>query len=357
MGIFNVKRTIGLALLGALSSILGACAPLGPQALKATRPLFNEAVQQTESQQLLLNIVRQRYSDPVMFLDVTSISSGASRQFNANILNKILPSGKDEFQNGAGVTIGESPVIFYAPNTGEKFVRQMLLPLDLRAVTIVLQGGWSVERVMLLTTESINQLRNVPSAGASDFAQLSRALRDLQRDGQLSIGVEAAGKDATGKDNVQSVVLTVLAAADTSEPYRKICSLLSVACDGRPIKLRLALGGANDGVSAAMATRSLLSAMFVLAQGVEVPAEDLENNVVDTSAGALNRARGVLFRVRSSAAEPPRAAVKVFYRNTWFYIADDDTDTKTTFGLLSLLVTLQAGDVSKVTPLIALPAN
>ena len=49
--------------------------------------------------------------------------------------------------------------------------------------------------------------------------------------------------------------------------------------------------------------------------------------------------------------------VKVPYRGSWFYIAEDDRDTKTTFALMSLLVTLQAGDTAKVTPLISLPAS
>ena len=109
---------ISVRLLAAtMATALSACAPLGPRSISVTRPLYNEAVQQTEAQQLLLNIVRQRYNDPVMFLDVTSISSGSNRTVNTSLLAKIVPSGKDEFTNGLGASYAESPIIFYAPNT------------------------------------------------------------------------------------------------------------------------------------------------------------------------------------------------------------------------------------------------
>lgn len=305
-------------LISLVGVALGACAPLGPAVLRANRAQFNEAVQQTEAQQLLLNIVRQRYTDPVMLLDVTSISSGTSRQFYANILNKILPSGRDEFQNGVGATFGETPVIFYAPNTGGKFVRQMLLPLDLRAVTIVLQGGWSIERVLLLTGESLSDMRNEVGAATEskgDFSITAGAMRELQRRPALTIGVEASASGGGGKDAVQSVVLSISAKAKESEAYRTLCERLAVTCDGQPIKLQLAIGAGRDAESATLATRSLLSSMFFLAQGVDVPEGDVAAGVVEASRG-LDISRGELFHVRSSREEPSNAAVKVLYRDT-----------------------------------------
>jgi hypothetical protein len=80
---------VGGSLVGTIliTILLGACAQMGPQVLETGRPQYNIAVQQTEAQQLLLNIVRQRYNDPILFLDVTSISSGFSRGVNANLLS------------------------------------------------------------------------------------------------------------------------------------------------------------------------------------------------------------------------------------------------------------------------------
>jgi hypothetical protein len=356
---------IRVCLLACAAMTLSACAPLGPRTISVSRPLYNEAVQQTEAQQLLLNIVRQRYNDPVLFLDVTSISSGTNRSVNASLLTKILPSGRDELSEGVGASFSESPVIFYTPNTGEKFVRQMLAPLDLRTITLLLQSGWSIERVMLVTGDSINGLRNVIGGGSlgRDFGILAKSLRDLQRNGQLTLGVDGAGKDVPA-----SVTLVFAPEAKTSPAYTDICRVLNTACDGRTISLRQGIGFGNAGGStgkgdaASLATRSLYSAMYFLAQGVEIPPPDAQRGAAVQNKDAQGKpfdwaeVHGDLFQVRSSATEPQKAHVKVFYRNVWFYIPDTDADSKVTFALMSMLVMLQAGDANKITPLITLPA-
>jgi len=343
------RRFAGISLM---ALALGACAPFGPQSLRAGRPAYNEAVQQTEAQQLLLNIVRQRYNDPVMFLDVTSISSGASRQLTTSFLGKFIPDGRNEYSPSVGASMTETPVIFYAPNTGDKFVKQMLTPVDLRSVALVLQAGWSIERVLLLAGESVNRLSNNAASpeGLARFRQLAEALRELQRGGHLTFGMEAA------KDGPQSVILVFAQTATALPAYRTACALMEVPCDGRALSLRQAFGGGGaESARAALATRSLISAMFFLAQGVDAPADHVRRGLVARTAdSAVDREH--LFHVRSAASEPD-AVVKVLYRGSWFYLAEDDRDSKTTFALMSLLVTLQAGDVAKVTPLISLPAG
>ena len=346
-----------------LAVVLGACAQLGPQVLSTGRPLYNIAVQQTESQQLLLNIVRQRYNDPILFLEVTSISSGFSREVNGSLVGNIFKSGKNDLTGTLGGTFSEIPYIFYAPNTGEKFVRQMLTPMDLRTLALILQAGWSIERVLLIVGESVNQLHNTPvgddsRTGYRKYQEVLSSLRDLQRDGRLIVGVEP------GKDGAEGgLALMISRDAVDSASYRLVCEAINVSCDGQPLRLRQAFGAASDGKTLALATRSLFSALYFLAQGVDVPAADAAAGTASARASSnggpfdWTNSRGQLFRVHSSSTEPEAAAVKVFYRNSWFYIADSDADSKVTFALLSMLVTLQAGDTAKMTPLISLPTG
>jgi hypothetical protein len=320
-----------------------------------SRPLYNEAVQQTEAQQLLLNIVRQRYNDPIMFLDVTSISSGASRSVNAAVTPKVIvQGGRDEYSGSIGATYSETPIIFYAPNNGEKFVRQMLSPLDLRTLTLVLQSGWSIERVLMLTGTELNGLRNLPPSdtGGTQYRDMAIALRDLQRRGELSVGVTPGAT----KDAQPNVVLVFTPEARNLPSYQTVCKILNVPCDGGPIPLRQGLGIAGGTNGANIATRSLFSSMYYLSQSVDVP----EGDIISGSVERLRNEDAVpdrLFNIRSSATEPAKAAVKVFYRGSWFYVADDDIGSKTTFSLMSMLVTLQAGDTTKITPLVSLPGS
>ena len=57
-----------LPLAGLATLALSGCTSIGARGLELSRTSFNTAIQQTDAEQLLLNIVRQRYSDPVMFL-------------------------------------------------------------------------------------------------------------------------------------------------------------------------------------------------------------------------------------------------------------------------------------------------
>jgi len=346
-----------------LTLLLAGCVQIGPKVLSSGRPLYNVAVQESESQQMLLNIVRQRYSDPVMFLDVTSISSGFRWEASAGLLGTFNQSGNDSGIGQLGGVVSETPFITYAPNTGEQFVRQMLAPIDLRTVARIVQAGWSVERVLLIIGQSINEVRNSPAAtdpttGFQRYAEVVSALRDLQRSGSLSVGAEVA-KDGEEPD----LILMIDPDAIESAAYRTVCESINVACDGSPLKLRQAIGASGDGKTMALATRSLFSALYYLGQAIDVPEADLAFGSAQRppsgEAGyrdAMDALHG-LFHVLSSDSEPEHAAVKVFYRNSWFYIADNDADSKTTFALISMLHMLQSGETSKITPLITLPVN
>lgn len=343
--------------------LLAACAPIGPKALSTSRPLYNIAVQETESQQLLLNIVRQRYSDPVMFIDVTSITSGFNVSASTNFIGDIISSGSNNLAGTVGASAGEAPIISYAPNQGEKFVRQMLTPVDLRTVGLILQSGWSIERLFLVIGQSLDELRNSESGDAAqtrylELLEVLSNLRELQRRGAVRVAVDPGGDGATDE-----LLLIFSGSAVASGEYRQICGALGVSCEGEPLRLVQAVeAGSQDGDRITVSTRSLFSTLYFLANGVEVPPTDVENGVVapgrKLAGGPFdpNDSRSKLFRVRSSMDEPDRAAVKIFYRDAWFYIADDDRDSKVTFTLLSMLMNLQSSDTAKVTPLITLPA-
>ncbi len=59
--------------------VFAACAGmsgcLGPKAVRYTRLRYNEVVRDTNDEQLLINIVRLRYADSPVFIDLPNITS------------------------------------------------------------------------------------------------------------------------------------------------------------------------------------------------------------------------------------------------------------------------------------------
>jgi hypothetical protein len=343
----------GLAALALVATLVSGCTSIGPVSIDYSRTGFNEAIQRTDAQQLLLNIVRQRYNDPVMFLEITAVSSSMSRSGNLN-LSGFFPSGfgaRESYTGGLGGSMTESPLVFYAPNTGEKFVRQILTPIDLKTISLLLQSGWSIERVLLVAADSINGLRN-NVAGDNEYPVLAKHLRSLQRANRLAFAIE---RDANGAD-VLAMIPTPGAANEKA--YQEACRILNIRPDGKPIRVQLGLGDpTNPSATVMLATRSLYSAFYFLGNGVQASSRDLAEGVAQNrniDGTIFDPGKGDLFKVRSSRGAPERAAVKVRYRDEWFYIGESDQDTRTTFSLMSMLLMLQGGDVNRMTPLVSL---
>jgi hypothetical protein len=106
-----------------------------------------------------------------------------------------------------------------------------------------------------------------------------------------------------------------------------------------------------------LATRSLYSSFYFLSNGVAPPAGDLDEKLISPRAldgGLFDLGSGDLFRVGTARSEPSRSAVKVKYRDDWFFIDETDADSRTTFGLVNMMLMLQSGDTSRMAPLISL---
>lgn len=346
----RLNQRLGLSVMIAAGLLLSGCVSIGPRGLELSRTEFNAAIQRTDGEQLLLNIVRQRYNDPVMFLEVASVSSSLSRSASLN-LSGFFPGGgsPESYNGGIGGSYSDSPLVFYSPNTGERFVRQILTPIDLRTISLLLQSGWSIERVLLVAGDSFAGLKNT-TTGASEYRTLVDHLRSLQRADQLSFALETY-------NNVDILAMIPSASALSSDAYREACRLMNFPADGRPIRIQLGIGDRPDPNSYVfLATRSLYSSFYFLSNGVDAPSADLSEGVLQRrrlEGGVFDRG-GDLFKVQTSAGKPVDAAVKVRYRDQWFYIPSTDPDSRTTFALLSMMLMLQSGDTARMAPLISL---
>src|SRR4051795_2825542 len=58
-----------------VAGCLAASGCLGPAAVRSTRMRYNEVVRSTNDEQLLMNLVRLRYADTPVFIDLPNIPS------------------------------------------------------------------------------------------------------------------------------------------------------------------------------------------------------------------------------------------------------------------------------------------
>ena len=112
-----------------------------------------------------------------------------------------------------------------------------------------------------------------------------------------------------------------------------------------------------------MRGRSLLGILYFLSSAVEPPPEDIATGRVTLTRDERGQAfdwselSGRVLRIRSQAEPPDDAYVTIPYRGSWFYIADDDRSSKTTFSLLSFLFSLQSAAGKGKSPLLTLPVG
>ncbi len=360
------SMTLGTTAGVILAFSIAGCGVAGPASVRAGRANYNIAIQQTNAEQLLLNLVRLRYRDVPYFLEVASVSTSFEFNTAASVGVALPESAAKAYSLGAEVSVLENPTVTYTPLQGEQFVTQLMSPINLETLLLLYHSGWSIERVFRVSLQSINDARNAPSASGPTpdylpqyqrFVEVTKLLRSLQRRHLLSLGQSMA----EGSDKI-FVEMRVDPKALESDEFKQLCNLLELEPGQGRFQLTTERGaGGRDRL--AIATRSLNSILFYLSQSVVTPEKDeLAGRVTVTRDEKGKRfdwqeVTGGLMRIGSSSLPPGNAYVSVPYRGSWFYIDDSDLTSKSTFSLLMQLFALQAGDVKSTGPILTLPVG
>ena len=346
------------ALLGA-ALLLAACESLGPTTIPRDRFDYSGAVAESWKSQTLLNMVKMRYYDLPIYLDVAQIVSGytAETSINANGQVARAKQGDTFLGFGATGTFTDRPTITYTPLTGQKYLESFLNPIPLAKVFALVQAGFPAELVLELGTDSLGGLRNRPISpdatheASAGYFRVLVLLRELQDAGAMGLRVERKDKGEPvislyfPQDRVPSAILAK--AAEVRRLLRLDPSLSSFRLVQSPLP-----GGPGE---LSVATRSLISALFALSLGVEVPPEHqarrLAPAVPDVPPGYIP-----LVTVHSGPSRPQDAFAAVSYEGAWFWVANDDWKSKRTFTGILFLFTL-ADTSSASLPVITIPTQ
>ena len=345
-----------------VAGLLSGCHQFGPASVQASRANYNEVINRTSNEQLLLNLVRLKYRDTPFFLEVSSLTNSFS--FGAGLSTTGEYGRKPYFKSfGPYINYGERPTISYSPLQGDKFVKQLLSPLKLETLVVMYHSGWSVERVFRCCVQKMNGVKNAPSASGptpdyvptyEKFHRAAKIMRRLQKGGLMDLGADPAAKGG--------FAMRIVRTGAGSEDIRELEKILALK-PGKPFYPLTTDVIGGDPEKIGVSTRSLLGVLFYHTQSVEAPlaAEMAGKVTITTREDGMpfdwTRVTGDVMRIRCSALRPRNRAVAVPYRGSWFYIADDDLNSKSTFSLLSQLFSLQAGQIKITHPFLMIPTG
>ena len=360
-----------------LCSIMTGCS-LGPKALKGNRLAYNMSIQKSNNEELLINLVRAKYYEPLFFLQVGSISSSFSYTASAGLTGTIYSKGSDAFANSLTPVVeagyGEKPTITYTPVQGEQALKQLMEEINLNRFLLLTRSGWNINSLMWTVVDRIGELHNFEPGMMKGVAEPYRKFLDLaeifsrmQSSGDLEfVGSDKAGKGIlqlryAGPEEADEVEkLLSINPERINAPDGKIISSIKLT-PVRDLTACLKKNKRHDEITVKF--KSCFGVLYDLSRNVEVPEKDVERGLTpkyELLKGDMMNRKGLhqgLIAVRVSTTWPKDAYTAVFYRDKWYYIADDDARSKAYFILVGTLISLQAGELKTAQPLLTLPVN
>ena len=403
----SVRRVVVLA-----AAWVGVSGCVGPNAIRYTRMRYNEVVRDTNDEQLLMNIVRLRYADSPIFIDLPNITS----QFEVSGRGNYFGGYGNQTPGPASLGYGElslrdTPTLSYHPREGREIAKSLLTPLS-ADLFIVVNAGANLEQLLLLTINDMNDVPNAPRATTlvpkvpDDNTKFLRAIRLLaslrDRDGtELGLGTHEdtdsssdpipkssiggrdllnAAKDSyvyraqgdgqmTLRKREKELYLRIRPPFVDSPEMKEVSEIFGVVPGQKQYRIKSELADdanpnlpnpiGNDTIF--MNLRSVLQIMTFLSKGVCVPEEHVRMGIAPMTPGPdgqpfnWTQVTAGNFFVLSQKRRPHDTEVAVQYRGYWFYIPQNDVNSRAALAILEILFALQESDGKSVGPLLTLP--
>ncbi len=344
--------------------MLGACSAQGVRKVTQDRFDYNAAIARSANEQMLLNLVRLRYSEVPVFLALNSV------------LTQYVWSGGAAVAGTSGEAMGfpawtvggsadfryiERPTMTYTPLSGAEFAAQLIAPVNKDNVFSLVSSGWPPDQLLRMTLQRVNEVASrAPGIGASDggekgarferMVDLVIALANHQAI-EVQRNAGSAGQEASwlvfadGRD----------AATQTLVDEFKDLTGLERARSRFLITTRIV---GRDPGEVTIRVRSVLEMMGFLSAGVDVPPDHIEQGRAPQAAPfTMQDGRGAPLHVQWHKNRPSDAFVAVPYAGLWFFVPNADHNSKQAFGLLTYLYQMQASQQQGTAPLITVPTG
>lgn len=390
------RRTLCVAVL--LAGLMGSgCASFGANKMVSSHTSYNDAVQLTVTREVLANIVRSRYADPMQFLTVGAINAQFS--VSAGVSAGVTGIGPGA-AGDAGGSIGysDSPTVTYIPQSDAGFYKSLYAPFDVSETVgfgrtyrfTHMDPAWAVLSLSFsfaaingvddfvggqynpLYHQRVNAMVRLLQRGAGyrqipewDFDATAIAkervrARDMVAAFRLGFSfVEEDGGANVRLARYRLVVALILPDPDDPEVIDALEDL-GVTPGRSQYVLRPpahSTPGEHDSYAIWVVPRSMKDILNLAARFVEVPAVHA-GIVPGLEAVAADSLKIPTLTIRSSEERPP-FPYRIQHRGYWFYVDDTEIESKVFLEAMvaaytSRVGSFQAGDAA---PQVVIPVG
>ena len=228
-----------LILAGILCSLaLTGC--LSPITLNRAVTSYDEAITDSISKQLLINIARAHQHQPIHFTGVSNIAATFDFRVSAGATPALTGEASRALMPIFGGSVAENPTISIAPIEGEEFTKRLLTPFQETKFLLLLRQRYDIDLLLRLMAQELRvtengqevSYRNTPAdrRGYETFRRVVTHLSAIQDQNQLyaeplvyhrTWTIPANSVTAEGFQSLQKEYLVTYSQKDNSYLLRK----------------------------------------------------------------------------------------------------------------------------------------
>ena len=341
-----------------LCTMLASCSSYGPKSMDRDQLDYGNSIGENWKNQMLANIVKLRFVDMPVFVDVGSIVAGYS--LTTAVQGRVGFSdsftGSDTQGIGANGSFTDRPTITYMPKTGDAYLRAIMEPVEPKKLLALIQAGYSAELLFTWSVEAINGIHNwSATAGKSssadpEFYEFVSLMQELQALGAIGFELES---DPKTKHDIIFVLKKEGLAESTQQKSLRAGKIIGLE-EGRDRYRVVYAPFKTDSATLAMQTRSVIQMLTAMSGFVTVPDEFASHA---TPGYDISHAHVRPFQVHSGPDRPDESFAAVKYRGYWYWIENSDIQSKRVFTLMLFITTLTNQATDGNAPVLTIPTS